>query len=253
MRFVAFCLAAFLLLPAAHAGTDDVPKHLALARELVANVKPASNQYRLGASLIRFPGDPGAEGYAVRADCSGFLLAIFARAGYGTRSYMTYLGGARGRKRPRAEDFVHSIEQGRGFARVRDVEGMRPGDLLAHAMLEMADKEKAGTTGHVFLIDSVPRRIAAASPVVAGTVQYEVAIIDSNDEHVGADDTRLGIGARGIAGLGRGTIRLYADSSSKLVGWARTFRDTRRFFSYDPRFPSGTKLRKAAVGRVQGA
>jgi hypothetical protein len=254
MRIAACLLTAILWsMPAAQAATEEVPQHLAYARELVVNVKSSNNQYKLGASLIRFPGDKDSGGYAVRADCSGFLLAIFVRSGYKTRASMAYLGDPKNRKRPRAEDFVYSFEQGKGFARIRGVENIRPGDLLAHAMLEAADKAYTGTTGHVFLIDSVPKRIAGGNPEVPGTTQYEVLVIDSNEEHVGADDTRLAFGPRGIAGLGRGTIRLYADAQGELVGWARTFRNTRNFFSYDARFPSNTKLRKAAVGRVQAA
>jgi hypothetical protein len=163
---------------------------------------------------------------------------------------MEYLPGPnRRRTRPAAEDFVYSIETEKGFERIRDVRAIRPGDLLAHAMLQAADKEQTGTTGHIFLIDSYPRAIEPRNPVVSGTTQYEVSVIDSNEEYVGADDTRLADPANKIKGLGRGTIRIYADANGELVGWARTFRNVKRFFSYDPRFPSDTKARKAAIGR----
>ena len=225
----------------------EVPRHLAVARELVENIKPADNEYRLGGDQVTFPGDFLSNKYAMSADCSGFLLAIFQRAGYGTRGQMSYLVATPNRKRPRAEDFVLSIEQERGFRRVERVADIRPGDLLGHAMLDIADQRQTGTSGHVFLIDSVPKKIEARKPVVPGTQQYEVSIIDSNGELVGEDDTRRAAGLE--AGLGRGTIRLYADGDDRLVGWARTFRNAGRFFSYDPRFPSESKRRKAAVGR----
>ncbi len=104
-------------------------------------------------------------------------------------------------------------------------------------------------TGHVFLINSRPTQVAARKPVVAGTRQFEVSVIDSNEEHLGDDDSRLMDPSNKIAGLGAGTIRIYADSNGELVGWARTFSRSTRFFSYSPRFPSDTKARKAAVGR----
>jgi hypothetical protein len=239
--------AVVLWCPAGHAQTDsaEVPKYLALARELVQNTKPEDNRYSLGSQSISFPGDFLSRKYSVRADCSGFLLAIFDRARYPTQSLMIYLAGGR-RTRPAAEDFVYSIENERGFQRIRDVRGIRPGDLLAHAMLKFEDQRQTGTTGHVFLIDSSPKRIEPRDPIVAGTEQFEVSVIDSNEEYVGEDDTRL---VDKIKGLGRGTIRIYADANGELVGWARTFRSAKRFFSYDPRFPSDTKLRKAAIGR----
>jgi len=220
----------------------------AIARELVENIKPQDNRYSLGNQFISFPGDSLSK-YSMRADCSGFLLAIFERAKYPTRHQMSFLASFPNRKRPAAEDFVHSIENEKGFKRIRNVEDMRPGDLLAHAMLDIEDQKQTGTTGHVFLINSLPKQIKPRKPIVEGTRQFEVSIIDSNEEYVGADDSRLTDPSNKIKGLGRGTIRIYADSSGELVGWARTFKNTARFFSYSPRFPSDTKARKAAVGR----
>jgi hypothetical protein len=233
---------------------SEVPKYLALARELVANTKPEDNRYSLGSQFISFPGDFLSNRHAVRADCSGFLLAILHRADYQTQWRMEYLPSTRRRTRPAAEDFVYSIENEKGFTRVRDARGVQPGDLLAHAMLNAEDQRQTGSTGHVFLIDTAAKRIEPRAPLVAGTEQYEVAVIDTNEEQVGEDDTRLADRANKVKGVGRGTIRLYVDQSGELVGFARNFRSTRRFFSYDPRFPSDTKPRKAAIGRpLRGA
>jgi hypothetical protein len=234
----------------AQADSTQVPAYLVLARELVQNTKSEDNYYRLGGQFISFPGDLLSNKYAVSADCSGFLLAIFARAKYPTQSQMKYLPGTfRRQTRPAAEDFVYSIETENGFKRIRHVRDLKPGDLLAHAMLKLEDQSQTGTTGHVFLIDSNARPIEAREPILTGTEQFEISVIDSNEEYVGADDTRLADPSNKIKGLGRGTIRIYADLNGELVGWARTFKNTKRFFSYDPRFPSDTKLRKAAVGR----
>ncbi len=227
----------------------EIPRHLALARELVENTKPGDNEYKLGSEVIRFPGDPGATGYLVRADCSGFLLALFRRARYSTEKQMAFLPTSAKRRRFASEDFLYSIENEKGYRRIDGIANLRPGDLLAHAMLQASDQKDTGTTGHVFLIDSVAKPIEPLDPVVPGTRQFAVVVIDSNEEHLGDDDTRLSHLFRTVKGLGRGTIRLYADSSGQIVGWARTFRNTRRFISYDPRFPSGTRERKAAVGR----
>jgi hypothetical protein len=229
--------------------TAGVPKHLSIARELVENIKPEDNQYALGGELISFPGDLLSSKYSMKADCSGFLLAVFERAKYPTRSQMTFLKWSPGRKRARAEDFLYSIENGKGYRHIKRIEDMRPGDLLAHAMLNIEDQKQTGTTGHVFLINSQPKRIAPRRPIVEGTTQYEVSIIDSNEEHVGDDDSRLQYPANKLKGLGQGTIRIYSDADGELVGWARTFKNTNRFFSYSPRFPSDTRLRKAAIGR----
>ena len=241
---IALCVAAPLL-----ALGQDIPRHLGLARELVDNIRPENNEYKLGGEYVSFPGDSPSAGYAMRADCSGLLLSLFARSGYQVRSQMPFLVNTPGRRRPRAEDFVLSIEKERGFKRLTRVQEIRPGDILAHAMLEVEDKQHAGTTGHVFLISSAPRKIWGWNPVVSGTTQYEVEVIDSNRELLGDNDTRIATGK--TEGLGRGTIRLYADAEGLLVGWAPTFNRSKVFFSYDPRFPSQTKKRKAAIGRPQ--
>ena len=67
------------------------PRHLAIARELVQNIEPENNHYHLGGQAISMPGDLFSNKYAMTADCSGFLLAVFDRAGYTTRSKMAYL------------------------------------------------------------------------------------------------------------------------------------------------------------------
>jgi hypothetical protein len=105
----------------------------------------------------------------------------------------------------------------------------------------------------VFLLASRPRPIDPRPAVVNGTRQYTVTVIDSNNELVGDDDTRRR-GPQGEQhGLGSGTIRLYADADGNLVGWGRTFANARRFFSYDPRFPSDTRRRRAELGRALAA
>lgn len=240
-----FCLASY-----AEETATALPRHLLIARELAENIKPANNHYSLGGQSVSFPGDVFSSDYVMRADCSGFLLAVIERAHYPVRTQLAFLNWTPSRKRPVAEDFVFSIETGKGFQQISDVRLIRPGDVLAHAMLNAGDKAQTGTTGHVMLLDSVAKKIEPRNPLVEGTEQYEVAIIDSNAEYLGSDDTRLADPANKITGLGRGTIRLYADADGALVGWARNFKNTNRFFSYTPRFPSDTKERKAAIGRL---
>jgi len=246
----ACCIAASLFMSGAAScaiETPDVPRHLTLARELVQNIQPEDNQYLLGGETITFPGDAGSSRYAMKADCSGFALALFARSGYSIRAQMRFLVNTPRRRRPRAEDFVLSIEEERGFKRIFFVADVRPGDIYAHAMLSKEDQVETGTTGHVMIVDTAPRKIAPQPPLVAGTEQYALDVIDSNEEMLGSDDTRVAHGSK--AGLGRGTIRMYADADGRLVGWARTFRKA-IFYSYDPRFKSDSrKARKAAVGR----
>ena len=83
----------------AQTASTEVPRHLAIARELVENIKPQDNRYILGGQFISFPGDPFSSKYSMKADCSGFLLAIFERAKYPTRNQMSFLTSFPNRKR----------------------------------------------------------------------------------------------------------------------------------------------------------
>jgi hypothetical protein len=251
LRAFFFCILLLIALTVERSSiAAEVPRHLEIARELLQNIKPEDNRYSLGESIITFPQDLFSSRYSMRADCSGFVMALLNRAKYPVQSRMVFLNDNGRRHRYLAEDFVLSIEKEKGFTRVSRVESIQPGDVIAHRMLNAEDKLSSGTTGHVFLVNSTATRIPARAPEIAGTLQYEVGIIDSNREFVGSDDTRLSEPGKPVYGLGAGTIRLYADAESgELVGWARTFKSATKFFSYSARFPSDTKLRVGYIGR----
>jgi hypothetical protein len=244
-----FALSLCCFLANAQTESNGIPRHLALARELVENIKPEDNRYSLGDDIVSFPGDFFSNRYSMRADCSGFVIALFERAKYTTRSQMSFLNWSASRKKFKSEDFLHSIENEKGFKRIKSIDDMRPGDVLAIELLNAEDKSETGVTGHVALINSIPKKILSRKPIVEGTRQFEVSLIDSNQEPAGEDDTRVIDPSNKIQGLGKGTVRLYADSDGEVVGLARTFKYSNRFFSYTPRFPSDTKPRKAAIGR----
>jgi hypothetical protein len=117
--------------------SSDVPPHLTLARQVVDNIQPEDNTYVLGGQIVKFPGDLFSSKYSMRADCSGFLQAIFQRANYFTHSQMAFVKSAAGRTRHTAEDFVLSIETEKGFKQIKGVQNIQPGDLLAHTMLNL--------------------------------------------------------------------------------------------------------------------
>ena len=67
----------------------------------------------------------------------------------------------------------------------------------------------------------------------------------ADDIHLHPDGVNTPMARAGMHALLRVPIRL----EGELVGWARTFAKSNRFFSYDPRFPSDSKRRRAAIGR----
>ena len=60
---------------------DAIPKHLELARELVATVKPENNKYRfIGPEGVRWKGDLFTSENTVNTMCTGFVGAMLEKA-----------------------------------------------------------------------------------------------------------------------------------------------------------------------------
>jgi hypothetical protein len=108
---------------------------------------------------------------------------------------------------------------------VPHVRSLQPGDILAV-------KYPAGkaNTGHVMLAAGAPRQIAAREPIVPGTEQWELDVIDSSKSGHGRSDTRHGKGKDGKdhEGLGMGVLRLYASHDGTVAGFSwSTLRQSR--------------------------
>jgi hypothetical protein len=91
------------------------------------------------------------------------------------------------------------------------------------------------------LVDAPPQPRVATAPLLPGTRQYAVTVIDSSHSVHGLADTR-GSPTRHGTGVGRGTFRLYADSAGKIVASAWSVLAGSRL--------SDARVRKLAVGRV---
>jgi hypothetical protein len=223
-----------------------VPVHLLLARQLQENVAPIHNNYR-HAEQISFPSDGTSQGFTMFADCSGLVIALLDRAASPTRSLMSF---PKGRRRPYAEDFVHSIQEARGFKNITRIERIQPGDVIAWKFTLDEDKKIAKDTGHVMLIDTLPAQIENRAPFVPDTTQYELFVIDSSTMYHDPHDTRVQADGSKIKGLGRGKLRLYLSADGKIVGFANNFANA-MFQPLDPAWAhySTGKSKTGAIGR----
>jgi hypothetical protein len=72
------------------------------------------------------------------------------------------------------------------------------------------------------LVEGLPKRRKATEPLVEGTEQWEVVIIDSSKSGHGVTDTRhkMGVDGKDHDGLGRGVLRLYTAPDGKVAGFA---------------------------------
>jgi hypothetical protein len=206
----AACIAAFADQPSSPASGSAEPKHLAVAKELVAHLDLSNTDYAHGVPKVSF-----ASPYESHADCSGFADALL------TFSYDLDKKSLRkifGSGRPTAARYYDAVENQSGFTQIKHVQDALPGDFLAIKYLTRKDN-----TGHVMLVAARPEQLAQGTkPVKPGTSQWRVTVIDSSESGHGPSDTRHAHGANGKDhdGLGEGVFRVYADAAGDPVGFA---------------------------------
>lgn len=162
-----------------------------------------------------------------RSVCSALVAHLFMQAyGYRAADFASWLDG----RFPRAAGFHDAIAAGRGFDRVTRIADIRPGDVLAI-------KYPAGSkpTGHVLVAASRPVARRATEPVVAGTEQYEIEVIDSSHTGHGPTDTRHYAKGKFHSGVGEGLFRLYARPDGTLAGYSWSVTKASEVFRPDER------------------
>ncbi|CAN98807.1 hypothetical protein predicted by Glimmer/Critica [Sorangium cellulosum So ce56] len=130
------------------------------------------------------------------------------------------LRGWWGSTSPTSASLYGHVVAGNHFKRISKIGDILPGDLL---VINYTD----GGSGHTAIVDAYPTAIAPAiEPVVSGTTQYSLRVIDSTSTAHGcatdpstgdtrwvpADPTKPCRGGSTDGGAGRGTMRLYAVS-----------------------------------------
>ncbi len=214
-----------------------IPPHLVDAETLVANIKPSEDLYVHKNCYIRWKGEAGATAYASHNDCSDFVALLFEHTYHLTLRQMADLTG---KERPYANTWHDAIVANRGGLRqITRLADARPGDVLAAKF-----PPGAGDTGHVMMVDQLPVPHPASSPVVAGTTQWDVTVIDSTKGGHGTADPRK---ATGQTGVGRGTIRIYTKPDGTLAGYAWSDSATTEYRPMTDRHLVIGRLERAAV------
>ncbi|HZZ27366.1 MAG TPA: hypothetical protein VFE46_05100 [Pirellulales bacterium] len=189
--------------------TAAPPKHLTVAQGLVAHLDLANTSYKHGEPEASF-----VVPYQSHADCSGFIdLLLQYSYGYTKDQFKPWFGSAR----PSAKRYHDAIADQKGFVSIAHVQDMLAGDLLGVKYLNRTDN-----TGHVMLAAERPINIQPKAPLVAGTQQWTVTVIDSSESGHGPTDTRHGKGPGGKDhdGVGSGVLRLYTDAQGQIVGFS---------------------------------
>lgn len=243
-------LGLMLSLPPALAGTPEslpsgtpVPRHLELARELVAGVRPEHNRYSYtGPEGVRWAGDLFTSEHHVGTMCTGLVAAVLDRARH--PAIADIRARTRWKKHLRIDSFWTALEQGHGLQRVPTLDAVRPGDLFMFRCTTGCSTSEGPALGHIAVIDAPPQPKAPTPPLVEGTRQWLLTVIDAADGPHGRDDTRWRPpGEPRATGVGRGTYRIYTDAAGVPVGYTNG--------PNAPRF-QGQAERPIAIGRPVG-
>lgn len=204
------------------AQTSSASKHVAAAERLVQQLDLANTNYEHGPGSVVWTGT-----VASHTDCSGFIDQLLMHEdGYTADQFKRWFG----LRRPNAATYHDAIADARGFTVVPTVNALEPGDVIAIKYLTRHDN-----TGHIMLVVDKPKRVASTAPLVDGTTQWDVDIIDSSESGHGPTDTRHKRGADGKDhdGLGRGVFRLYTNSKGDIAGFTWSTLKSSKFVSPD--------------------
>lgn len=144
--------------------------------------------------------------YVSVTDCSGFINALLIK----THNLPTNWLGV---NRPYAVTYYRAIMAQKNFIRINNIYDTKIGDFIVFRILP--GTSKSDNTGHIMLINDLPKKVLPSAPQISNTIQWTVSIIDQSSSH-GPNDTRY---QNNTNGLGNGLLRIYSDMSGNLQGY----------------------------------
>lgn len=178
---------------------------------LIQNVTPANNTYVASTGIVSWAGQNGAIAYVCSTQCSGYLNRVLTQTyGYTNSYYASWMGVSY----PKATNYYNEIITQDHFTNILSVNQIMQGDIIA-----MQYPPGSTATGHVMIVDSAPTLRTTSSPLVPGTSQYEVVVMDCSGSGHGSTDTRYISNGVFEDGIGKGVFRLYVNSTGNIVGY----------------------------------
>jgi hypothetical protein len=178
---------------------------------MIANVSTDNNIYNNTHDSVTWTGYNGFSAYRCETDCSGLLTCLLKQSyGYTNAYFKTWTGLSN----PYAATYYNEIKAKDHFTQIPLIKDIARGDIIAI-------KYPAGSsnTGHIMIVASTPTARTASSPLVSGTSQYEVTIMDASSSGHGSLDTRYISSGNFNDGIGRGIARLYVTSKGTISGY----------------------------------
>ena len=197
------------------------------ANLLVQNILPQNNTYNTSIDLVTWAGQNGATAYQCTTVCSGFLTKMLTQTyGYTSNYFQSWTGSSS----PHAATYYNEIITHDHFSQITQVSQVMQNDIIA-----LQYPAGSSSTGHIMIVASAPVLRTASAPLVTGTTQYEVSVLDCSSTGHGSTDTRYISSGVFHSGAGRGIFRLYVNSSGNIVGYSWSTYSSSTYYSQSQR------------------
>lgn len=224
-------VSSFLLVSTAKAAD---PQHLFWATDIAKNVSPEYNAYDSNPSFIQWPDANGVGIYENRTKCSSFITKILMQSyGWTSTDFHNWMSSTS----PTSDKYYDAIKQQNGFVIIGNIDDIQPGDIVA-----IKYPSNSTVTGHMMMAKTAATLRTATLPIIEGTNQYALQIIDSSQTGHGSTDSRLNEDGTYNPGAGIGILRLYTNSVGNVVGYTWSTYNNSQF--YDQR------TRPIVIGRL---
>ncbi len=220
------CAATFVML-----GNVAHADHLSDANGLITNLNISKkNVYGSNPSYIVWNGANS----DAKTVCATFVTLLLQHSyNWTNNTFQTWMGS----NSPSAALYHDTILAQNGFLKIAQVNQIHAGDVLAIKYFDNASTN----TGHAMVAAGVPVARTATAPIIPGTTQYELLVVDSSKSYHGTADTRFISGISG--GIGRGTFRIYADANGSIAGYCWSNSSDSTYYS--------PLVRDLVVGRIK--
>lgn len=181
------------------------------SRLMIDSVTPANNIYVNTRDSVTWAGWGGFSTYRCETDCSGLLTCLLKQSyGYTNAYFKTWTGTSN----PYAVTYYNEIKAKDHFSIISGIGSIARGDIIAI-------KYPAGSsnTGHTMLVADPAVIRTASAPLVTGTTQYEIPVMDCSSSGHGSTDTRYISSGVWNDGIGKGVFRVYVNSRGAITGY----------------------------------
>ena len=222
-------------LNAASSFAQETKSILYWGEQLLANTPADNTNYTHKTPIVKWKGVDGGEEYVCKTDCSGLINQLIKQAySIDDAAFNKWM---KKKKRAYAKDYYNQIVNQNGFQGFTNIKDAKAGDVIAIKFPKLMDD-----TGHIMLIREAAVEMEAVAPIVEGTKQWKVHIMDESSHGHGTTDTRHIEGTKYRAGLGTGYFRIYTDDAGEIVGYCWS---TEKGSSYQK-----ADVRKVIIGRI---